>query len=45
VLMERTLLGHEVVWIGAGSSRHMAALAPADLARVARARPVEVTVE
>ncbi len=45
VLMERALLGHEVVWIGAGSSRHMAALAPADLARVARARPVEVTVE
>ena len=32
VLMEQELLGHESVWIGAGSSRHMAALAPADLA-------------
>jgi prolyl-tRNA editing enzyme YbaK/EbsC (Cys-tRNA(Pro) deacylase) len=30
------------VWIGAGTRRHMAALAPADLARVARARAVDV---
>jgi prolyl-tRNA editing enzyme YbaK/EbsC (Cys-tRNA(Pro) deacylase) len=45
VLIERALLAHEVVWIGAGSSRHMAALAPADLARLARARPVGVVVE
>jgi len=37
ILIEQALFGHEVVWIGAGSSRHMAALAPADLARVARA--------
>ena len=45
VLLDRTLMAHEVVWIGAGSSRHMAALAPADLARLARARPVDVVVE
>jgi prolyl-tRNA editing enzyme YbaK/EbsC (Cys-tRNA(Pro) deacylase) len=45
VLIERALLGHEVVWIGAGSTRHMAALAPADLARLARARATSVTVE
>jgi prolyl-tRNA editing enzyme YbaK/EbsC (Cys-tRNA(Pro) deacylase) len=45
VLIERALLGHEVVWIGAGSNRHMAALAPSDLARLARARPAELAVE
>jgi len=45
VLIERELLAHEVVWIGAGSGRHMAALAPSDLARLARARPVDATVE
>lgn len=45
VLIERSLLAHEVVWIGAGSSRHMAALAPSDLARLSRARPVDAIVE
>jgi prolyl-tRNA editing enzyme YbaK/EbsC (Cys-tRNA(Pro) deacylase) len=45
VLMERTLLTHEIVWIGAGTSRHMAALAPSDLVRLARARPVDAVAE
>ena len=45
VLMEQALFGHEVVWMGAGSSRHMAALAPSDLGRLARARPAQLTVE
>lgn len=45
VLIDQTLLGHEVVWIGAGSSRHMAVLAPGDLVRLARARPALLTVE
>jgi len=45
VLIERSLLAHEEVWIGAGSSRHMAALAPSDLARLARARAAQLTVE
>lgn len=45
VLIERSLLTHEEVWIGAGSSRHMAALAPSDLARLARARAAQLTVE
>lgn len=45
VLMERTLLAHEIVWIGAGTSRHMAALAPSDLVRLARARPVDAVAE
>ena len=29
VLMEQTMLSHDVVWIGAGSPRHVAALTPA----------------
>ncbi|SRR6266536_2345986 len=42
VLIERTLLAHGVVWIGAGSDRHMAALSPAELVRLSRARPMDV---
>ena len=45
ILIEQALFGHEIVWIGAGSPRHMAALAPNDLARLARARPAPLTVE
>jgi prolyl-tRNA editing enzyme YbaK/EbsC (Cys-tRNA(Pro) deacylase) len=41
VLIDKNLLAHEVVWVGAGSDRHMAALAPSDLVRLARARPVD----
>ena len=42
VLIERTLLVHELVWIGAGSDRHMAGLAPAELVRLSRAEPVDI---
>ena len=45
VLIDRALLAHEVIWIGAGSHRHMAVLAPNDLVRLARARAADVTVE
>jgi len=45
ILMEQALFGHDVVWVGAGSSRHMAAIAPSDLGRLARARPAVLTVE
>ena len=45
ILIERTLLPHELVWFGAGSRRHMAALAPTDLARIARARAVDAVSE
>jgi prolyl-tRNA editing enzyme YbaK/EbsC (Cys-tRNA(Pro) deacylase) len=45
ILIDRALFGHDFVWIGAGSHRHMAALAPSDLARLARARPAQVAVE
>ena len=40
--IERTLLAHPVLWIGAGSDRHMASLAPTELVRLSRARPMDV---
>jgi Cys-tRNA(Pro) deacylase len=45
VLVERALLTQDVIWIGAGSSRHMAALAPADLVRLTRARAIDAVSE
>ena len=42
VLLERELLLQEVVWIGAGSTRHMAGLAPMDLLRLAGGMPVDL---
>jgi prolyl-tRNA editing enzyme YbaK/EbsC (Cys-tRNA(Pro) deacylase) len=43
VLMDPSLLAHEIVWIGAGSTRHMASIRPSELARLARARQVDVS--
>jgi prolyl-tRNA editing enzyme YbaK/EbsC (Cys-tRNA(Pro) deacylase) len=45
VLMERELLRHPLVWAGAGSERHLLGIAPSELARVARARPMDVVAE
>jgi Cys-tRNA(Pro) deacylase len=42
VLLERTLLQHQTVWIGAGSPRHMAELMPGDLQRLAGARGADL---
>ena len=42
VLVDRALLGQDVVWIGAGSPNHMASLAPSELVRVARATPADL---
>jgi prolyl-tRNA editing enzyme YbaK/EbsC (Cys-tRNA(Pro) deacylase) len=41
VFLDRSLLGHPLVWIGAGSERHMAALAPAELMRLSKAEPMD----
>lgn len=41
-LMDRSFLQHEVVWIGAGTSAHMAALPPGELQRLTKARTVDV---
>ena len=42
VLVDRLLLGRDVVWVGAGSDQHVAGLAPAELVRLSRARAVDV---
>ena len=42
VLLEQSLLQHEVVWIGAGTPQHMASLAPSDLQRLANAIPADL---
>jgi prolyl-tRNA editing enzyme YbaK/EbsC (Cys-tRNA(Pro) deacylase) len=42
-LLDRRLLVHGLVWIGAGSPRHVAGLAPGDLARAARAEAADLS--
>jgi Cys-tRNA(Pro) deacylase len=41
VLVDRGVLRHELVWVGAGSPAHLAGVAPAELVRLARARPTD----
>jgi prolyl-tRNA editing enzyme YbaK/EbsC (Cys-tRNA(Pro) deacylase) len=41
VLIDQSLLGHDIVWVGAGSTSHMAAISPAVLARLAKAEPMD----
>jgi Cys-tRNA(Pro) deacylase len=45
VLVDRQILVHERVWIGAGSPRHMATLAPTDLVRLAKAEPMDAVAD
>jgi prolyl-tRNA editing enzyme YbaK/EbsC (Cys-tRNA(Pro) deacylase) len=42
VLMERLLLSHDEVWVGAGSRTHLAVLAPRDLLALSRAQAADV---
>jgi prolyl-tRNA editing enzyme YbaK/EbsC (Cys-tRNA(Pro) deacylase) len=42
-VMDRSFFSHDLVWIGAGSESHMAALAPAELQRLAAARTFDLT--
>ena len=42
ILVDRGLLSHKRVWIGAGSPRHMAVISPGDLVRLSRAQAVDV---
>jgi prolyl-tRNA editing enzyme YbaK/EbsC (Cys-tRNA(Pro) deacylase) len=42
VLLERTLLQQQRVWVGAGTSRHMAGLSPAELQRLTAARTADL---
>jgi Cys-tRNA(Pro)/Cys-tRNA(Cys) deacylase len=41
ILLDRALLTQPELWIGSGSSRHLAAIRPADLLRITRATPVD----
>lgn len=41
VFIDRHLLVHERVWIGAGSENHLATLTPGDLVRLAKAEPMD----
>lgn len=45
VLIDRNLLGHDLVWVGAGSPAHMAAITPGVLVRLARAQPMDAVQE
>ena len=42
VLIERTLLGLDRVWVGGGSTRHMVGLTPTELVRLSRAAPLDI---
>ena len=45
VFVDRTLLAHDLVWIGAGSPSHLAVIRPAELLRLARAEPMDAVQE
>ena len=45
VLIDNNLLVDGVVWVGAGSTTHMAGLPAAELVRVARAEPADVVTD
>jgi prolyl-tRNA editing enzyme YbaK/EbsC (Cys-tRNA(Pro) deacylase) len=44
-LVDRSLLAQPEVWFGAGTERHMAALGPAELVRLAHVREADVSEE
>ena len=41
-LMDSSFFGHDEVWVGAGSSSHMASLRPAELLKLSGAKSVEL---
>jgi Cys-tRNA(Pro) deacylase len=45
VFLDQTLLTHDYVWIGAGSTRHVARLRPSELVRLARAREMDAVLD
>jgi prolyl-tRNA editing enzyme YbaK/EbsC (Cys-tRNA(Pro) deacylase) len=45
VLMDRAFFRHPLVWAGAGSVQHVLGMAPGELARVSRARPLDVSAD
>jgi prolyl-tRNA editing enzyme YbaK/EbsC (Cys-tRNA(Pro) deacylase) len=45
VLLDRSLVLFDRVWIGAGSTRHLAGLAPAELLRLSRAALLDIAAD
>ena len=45
VLIDETLVVDGLLWVGAGSTRHMAGIPAAELVRVARAEPADVVTD
>ena len=45
VLVDLRLLASEQVWVGAGSERHLAAVAPADLVRLTNGRAADLAAD
>lgn len=45
VFVDRTLLTHDLVWVGAGSPAHLAAIRPTELLRLSRAEPIDTVQE
>ncbi len=45
VFVDRTLLAHDLVWVGAGSPHHLAAVRPPELLRLARGEPMDAVQE
>jgi prolyl-tRNA editing enzyme YbaK/EbsC (Cys-tRNA(Pro) deacylase) len=45
ILVERTILSSPVVWVGAGSDRHLAMLSPLELVRLTRGDTVDIVQE
>jgi prolyl-tRNA editing enzyme YbaK/EbsC (Cys-tRNA(Pro) deacylase) len=45
VLMDSGLFRHPLIWAGAGSPKHVLGMAPTELARLSRARPLDVSAD
>ena len=45
VRIDRSLLGERIIWIHAGSPRHVAGMTPTQLSRILRASPADVVAE
>jgi Cys-tRNA(Pro) deacylase len=45
VVVDRQILVHDRVWVGAGSPNHLATLTPADLVRLTKAEPMDAVGE
>ena len=45
VLVDRRILGHPSVWVGAGTEMHLATVAPVELLRLTRGSAVDLAAE